>query len=102
MWPRDRAAFEDYWREGVAKIRMDDVSRRYLQDLAQLRGLPAPVGRVAGRDATTITLGFLPPVFRDELGLPWTADDEARFDAHQAPAGDAESRDARDRCVRRR
>lgn len=79
MWPADRAAFAEYWRDGVARIRMDDVSRKYLQDLTQLRGLPKPVRRLAGRTPTIMTLGFLPPEFRAELGLPWTARDERRF-----------------------
>jgi uncharacterized protein (DUF2236 family) len=80
MWPADRAAFEDYWQAGLARIRMDDVTRRYLQNLALMKGLPAPVRAVAGRNHSILTLGFLPPVFRDELGLPWTARDQARFD----------------------
>ncbi|MBI5106585.1 MAG: DUF2236 domain-containing protein [Solirubrobacterales bacterium] len=79
-WPADREAFEDYWREGVSKIRMDDVTRRYLQDLTLLRGLPAPVRLVAARPLSTLTLGFLPEPFRAELGLPWTPRDQARFE----------------------
>ncbi len=59
---------------------MDDVSRKYLQDLTNLRGLPKPVRRLVGRTPVLLTLGWLPPEFRAELGLPWTARDEARFD----------------------
>jgi uncharacterized protein (DUF2236 family) len=55
------------------------VTRRYLQDLAYLRGLPKPVRAIAGRRASTLTLGFLPEPFRAGLGLPWTPRDEARF-----------------------
>ncbi len=80
MWPPDREAFERYWQNGVAAIEMDDVTRRYLQNLTLFRGLPLPVRRVANRTLSTLTLGFLPKPFRDELGLPWTASDQARFD----------------------
>lgn len=80
MWPADRAAFADYWAVGTANLRMDDLTRRYLQNLVRLRGLPAPVRLTAGRTITTLTLGFLPPAFRDELGLPWTPRDEQRFE----------------------
>ena len=80
MWPADRAAFEDYWREGVERIRMDDVTRRYLQNLTTFRGWPPPARAVARRTLSTLTLGFLPEPFREELGLPWTARDQARFD----------------------
>jgi uncharacterized protein (DUF2236 family) len=79
MWPSDRSAFEEYWQRGVASIRMDAVTRRYLQGLVLLKGLPAPVRGAAGKVLGTLTLGFLPDPFRSELGLPWTAADEARF-----------------------
>jgi uncharacterized protein (DUF2236 family) len=80
MWPADRAAFEAYWQDGIARIRMDDVTRRYLQNLTLMRRLPAPLRAVANRTVSTLTLGFLPERFRDELGLPWTSRDQARFD----------------------
>lgn len=80
MWPPDRDAFEEYWRAGLAKIEMDDVTRRYLRDLAEMRFLPAPVHRTFGRFHRFLTMGFLPQPFRDELGLPWTPRDQARFD----------------------
>ena len=80
MWPADREAFEAYWQDNVARIEMDDVTRRYLQNLTLLRGLPVPVRVGAGRTLPTLTLGFLPERFRDELGLPWTARDRTRFD----------------------
>jgi uncharacterized protein (DUF2236 family) len=80
MWPADRDTFEAYWQDGVARIRMDDVTRRYLQNLTLMRGLPAPVRGIANRTMSTLTLGFLPERFRDELGLPWTPSDQARFD----------------------
>lgn len=80
MWPPDRTAFEEYWRASLAGIEMDDVTRRYLRDLVDLRYLPAPVGRPLGRFHRFLTLGFLPQPFRDELGYPWTPRDQARFD----------------------
>jgi uncharacterized protein (DUF2236 family) len=89
MWPRDRAAFAEYWEAGVAQIEMDDLTRRYLQDLAHLDHLVAPLGplgiplkpllRPVGR---FLTLGYLPEPFRRELGLPWSARSQRRFDAY--------------------
>jgi uncharacterized protein (DUF2236 family) len=80
MWPADRAAFEEYWTESLKKIEMDDVTRGYLRDLTELRFLPAPVRWTLGRLHRFLTLGYLPEPFRDELGYPWTARDQARFD----------------------
>ncbi|WP_067793177.1 oxygenase MpaB family protein [Actinomadura formosensis] len=80
QWPADRAAFEEYWREGVRRVRMDDVTRTYLRDLTELRFLPIPVRLPLGRCHTFLTVGFLPQPFRDELGYPWTPRDQRRFD----------------------
>lgn len=80
LWPPDRAAFQEYWEDGMSKIQMDDVTRRYLRDLTELRFLHAPVRLALGRSHTFLTLGFLPQPFRDELGYPWTPRDQRRFD----------------------
>ncbi|WP_354701174.1 hypothetical protein DSM112329_01481 [Paraconexibacter sp. AEG42_29] len=79
MWPADREAFEEYWQAGLAQVRMDDVTRRYLQRLTVLAGYPKPLQATVGRFFTIMTLGFLPASFREELGLPWTAADQRRF-----------------------
>jgi uncharacterized protein (DUF2236 family) len=81
MWPPDKAAFDEYWRAGVERIEMDDVTRRYLQDLARLAFLPAPVRWTLGPVHELVTLGFLPEVFRAELGLPWTERRQRAFNA---------------------
>jgi uncharacterized protein (DUF2236 family) len=89
MWPANLEAFDAYWAAGLRAIEMDDVTRRYLRRLAELEFLVAPLGslgvplrrplRPLGR---FLTLGYLPEPFRDELGLPWTARQQRRFDAH--------------------
>ncbi|TDE25251.1 oxygenase MpaB family protein [Actinomadura sp. 6K520] len=91
MWPVDRDAFEEYWQDGLQKIEMDDVTRRYLRDLTELRFLPAPVPLLFGRHHTFVTLGFLPQRFRDELGYPWTPRDQRRFDRYTRLLGRANS-----------
>jgi uncharacterized protein (DUF2236 family) len=87
MWPADRPAFEAYWKEGIARIEMDDVTRRYLRGIADLSFVVAPLGRF-GRPlrpllrpvGEVMTGGFLPPELRDELGLPWDDARQRRFD----------------------
>lgn len=80
MWPADRAAFEEYWQDGLSKIEMDDLTRGYLRDLTELRFMPAPVRLPFARTNRFLTLGFLPPRFREELGYSWTPRDQRRFD----------------------
>jgi uncharacterized protein (DUF2236 family) len=87
MWPPDRAAFEVYWKDGLARVEMDDVTRAYLRSIADLSFVVAPLGR-AGRPlrpllrpvGEVMTGGFLPPELREELGLRWSDGRQRRFD----------------------
>ena len=84
MWPADRAAFDRYWQESLAKVHIDDTVREYLYPIAvaRVRGvkLPRPLQRPSEGVALLITTGFLPQRFRDEMRLPWDAKKQRRFD----------------------
>jgi uncharacterized protein (DUF2236 family) len=80
QWPPTRAAFQDYWDANVATIEMDDLTRTYLQGIARARFLPKPAARLVGPLVELQTMGFLPPRFREELGLPWDARRQRAFD----------------------
>lgn len=84
MWPADRAAFDRYWQESLARVHIDDAVRGYLFPIAagRMRGvaLPGPLQRMSDRLALLITTGFLPQRFRDEMRLPWDAAKQRRFD----------------------
>jgi uncharacterized protein (DUF2236 family) len=43
-WPADRAAFDRYWQESLAKVRIDDSVRDYLYPIAagRIRGVALP------------------------------------------------------------
>lgn len=80
MWPADRDEFHRYWEKGVAEIEMDDVTRRYLQGIAKGSFLPHPFDWLARPLAEVTALGFLPPEFRQLLGLPWNRRRQRAFD----------------------
>lgn len=89
MWPSDRAAFCRYWEEGVRQIKMDDLTRSYLQSIAdmsflvdRLGPMGAPLRRWLRRWGRFQTLGYLPEAFRQELGLRWSPRKQRLFDAH--------------------
>ena len=44
MWPADRAAFDRYWEESLAKVHIDDTVREYLWPIAagRVRGAKLP------------------------------------------------------------
>ncbi len=84
MWPADRAAFDRYWQESLAKVHIDDAVRDYLYPIAagRIRGvtLPRRLQRLSDDFSLLITAGFLPQRFRDEMRLPWDATRQRRFD----------------------
>jgi uncharacterized protein (DUF2236 family) len=84
MWPADRAAFDRYWEDSLAKVHIDDAVRDYLYPIAagRMRGvaLPRRLQRVSDNFGLLITTGFLPQQFRDEMRLPWDAAKQRRFD----------------------
>lgn len=84
MWPPDRAAFDRYWQESLAKVHIDDTVREYLFPIAagRMRGvrLPGPLQRWSDGFSLLITTGFLPQRFREQMRLPWDAARQRRFD----------------------
>ena len=74
-------------RRGSTKVSYDDTLRTYLHDLLDLRQLPERQRRRLAGFHRWINTGFLPPEFRDALGLTWTAADQAKFDRHVAKVG---------------
>jgi uncharacterized protein (DUF2236 family) len=84
MWPKDRAAFDDYWQQSLEKIHIDDTVREFLWPIAAGRipgvTLPGPIQRTLDDFNLLITTGFLPQRFRDEMRLDWDAAKQRRFD----------------------
>ena len=83
MWPKDRAAFDEYWRKSLELVHIDDAVRNYLYPIAAGRmamPLPRLVRTSLENISLLITTGFLPQRFRDEMRLPWDARRQRRFD----------------------
>ncbi|KAA1422006.1 DUF2236 domain-containing protein [Nocardioides humilatus] len=80
QWPADREAFEKYWAEGLARVQYDEPVRQHLLAIVDLKMIPrwmrwgnASINRLG-------TAGFLPPEFREAIGIDWTDKDQRRFD----------------------
>lgn len=72
MWPKDRAAFAEYWDAKLAEIVVDDEVRGYLLDQVVDLGPHSRNYRLVFRQVSRFfTTGFLPQQFRDALGLTW-------------------------------
>jgi uncharacterized protein (DUF2236 family) len=62
MWPADRAV------------------REYLDGLVNLGNIPGPLRRIFAGVNRFVTIGYLPPLFREQMRYEWTPRDQARFD----------------------
>ena len=72
QWPATRAGFDEYWAHACRRVAIDEVVRRYLVDLVDLR-MVNPLLRLPFRPLLKfLTVGFLAPVFRDAVGVRWS------------------------------
>ncbi|GAB11360.1 hypothetical protein GOARA_068_00190 [Gordonia araii NBRC 100433] len=69
MWPATRADFQRYWDETVAGIEMDPEVRAYLTKLVKLTFTGKVPAFLFGWFGEALTLGYLPPEFRDMMRL---------------------------------
>lgn len=80
MWPADRAAFEDYWQDGLSRVRYDDGVREHLMTLVRLENLPRWMRIGTAPLNLFFTTAMLPPQCRDGMGLTWTPRQQQRFE----------------------
>jgi uncharacterized protein (DUF2236 family) len=81
MWPSTRQEFEQYWARQLANLQTDELTRRYIRDLARLRFLPMPLSWVLGPVHEFLTAGFLSAEFRTQAGLGWGPRRQSVFQA---------------------
>ncbi|BDH59789.1 oxygenase MpaB family protein [Tsukamurella sp. PLM1] len=80
MWPASRVAFDEYWTAACGKTRLDEPVAEYLDDLLHLRMINWPMRIVFGSLLRFLTIGYLSPFFREQMGVQWSAADQRRFD----------------------
>ncbi|MGW4842623.1 oxygenase MpaB family protein [Nocardia brasiliensis] len=80
MWPATRADFDRYWNEACGRVTIDEFVRSYLDDLLELRMIHWYLRLPFRNLLKFLTIGFLAPVFREQLRVEWTAADQRRFE----------------------
>ncbi len=90
-WPADRAAFDRYWEDSLAEVDIDPDVRAFLMRLTTLQNFPGPF-RALAPFVVFVTTGFLPPPFREAMGLSWTRRQQRRFDRMLRALGAVERR----------
>lgn len=91
-WPADRAAFDRYWEESMAEVRIDPEVAAFLMQLTTLRNFPKPFQWIGAAFTVFVTTGFLPPLFREAMSLPWSERKQRRFDRLMRVLGAVERR----------
>ena len=79
MWPATRAEFDHFWNVASQRIVIDDTTCEFLNDLVDLKMINPLIRLPFVNLLRFLTIGFLPPLFHDQLGLEWTEDDRRRF-----------------------
>ncbi|TQF74132.1 DUF2236 domain-containing protein [Rhodococcus spelaei] len=80
MWPATRADFDVYWNTACERVQFDERSMQFFDDLVGLRMIAWPIRAPFRNLLRFLTIGFLPPLFREQLALEWTEDDRRRFE----------------------
>ncbi len=79
MWPADNDEFNEYFKQGLAKIHIDDSVRIYLNRLIDLEFAHPLIRLTLRRLNRFMTTGFLPSEAREAMHLSWNADQERKF-----------------------
>jgi uncharacterized protein (DUF2236 family) len=80
QWPATRADFDAYWDTACKQVVIDAPVRDYLLDLVNLRIINPVLGLPFRPLLKFLTTGFLAPVFREALGVKWSAGRQRRFE----------------------
>jgi len=80
MWPPDRIAFDDYWKQRLEDLRIDPPVREHLRGVAAMEFLPWPLRAITGPFNLFATTGFLPAEFRTLMRLEWSESQQRRFE----------------------
>lgn len=80
QWPPTRAAFDDYWNTACGRVVIDSHIRDYLMALIDLKMINWPLRVTFAPLLRFLTIGSLAPVFRDAMGLQWSAAERRRFE----------------------
>ncbi|GAA4661002.1 oxygenase MpaB family protein [Gordonia humi] len=80
MWPATRGEFDHYWNVACERITYDDTQKQFINDLIDLRMITPVLGLPLRSLLRFLSIGTLPPYFRDALDLRWRPVDQRRFD----------------------
>ncbi|MFT3715867.1 MAG: oxygenase MpaB family protein [Gordonia sp. (in: high G+C Gram-positive bacteria)] len=81
MWPATRKDFDVYWNTACERVVIDDRTHAYLNDLVDLKMINPFIRLPFKHMLRFLTVGFLPPIYQEQLGLVWTDRQRRSFEA---------------------
>ncbi|MDL9936309.1 oxygenase MpaB family protein [Gordonia sp. ABSL1-1] len=80
MWPATRVEFDKYWNVACERITYDETQKKFINDLVDLRMITPLLAYPLRGLLRFLTIGSLPPLFREKLELRWRPIDQRRYD----------------------
>lgn len=78
-WPADLEAFDEYWKNGLNELHIDDTIRAFLMKLVDLEVAGPVISKLIYPFPRFVTTGFLPPQVREQMHLSWSDEQERKF-----------------------
>ncbi|MGO3327844.1 oxygenase MpaB family protein [Gordonia sp. (in: high G+C Gram-positive bacteria)] len=79
MWPSTRREFDHYWNAACERISYDETQIQFINDLIDLKMITPMLGLPLRGLLRFLSIGMMPPLFREKIGLRWRAVDQRRF-----------------------
>lgn len=80
QWPASRAEFDTYWNATCQTLEMSDPIREYLMRLFNLKMINPLLRVVFAPLLRFLSIGFLPPIFRELLYVEWSETEQRQFE----------------------
>ena len=80
MWPATRSDFDRSWNIACERVVFDETTKAYLMDLVDLKMINWPMRLMFRNLLRFLTIGSLPPIFREALDLEWSEADRRRYE----------------------
>ena len=80
MWPATREEFDHYWNVACERVTYDETQKQFINDLIDLKMINGLLGVPLRGLLRFLSIGTMPPYFRETIGLRWRPVDQRRFD----------------------
>ena len=80
MWPSTREEFDHYWNVACERVSYDETQIQFINDLIDLKMITPILGLPLRSLLRFLSIGMMPRLFREKVGLRWRPADQRRFE----------------------